>query len=1134
MRRQQLVARVIVATFTALLSTPLFASAAEPDTVRVGIFDYQAFYGTDSENKAYGYGYEYLDTLAKYAGFRYEYVQGSWTECLAWLESGKIDMLDSAQQTKERQQDFLFSQYSTGTSYGELYVRADNTSIAYNEFAAMDGMKVGMLQQNSRNETFLQYAKSNGFAVQTTMFRTAAELSEALQNGTVDAIVSSNLRQGANERAIMRFAPTPFYLMFQKDDVALKAKVDAALENILIDMPDFNAALNDKYYSRQHTVPEFTKEERVFIENAPVIQVTYNETWMPFLTRDAKTGELSGINADILNLLGQKTGLTFSYVHDPVGGAEASVLEGEADFVLGYEPEETGTGKPRLFASDPFLSMSFCLVGGSGAVGTEPIIAVPQNCIGLVDFLDNQFPGSSIVVLTSIADCYNELSAGQVDFVMDNIYSASHVIGNNAEQGLMIAAITPASDHYTLGFSPTVDPTLVRILNKGIAALSEEEKTEIYTAYTVHKETINSITEVLYRYRLPLAVSSVVLVTVLLILVPVVYLRRRKRQRQLWKTAYIDSMTGIGNMNLFEEEMRELLDKNANTRYAVCKFDLQNFKLINEIYGFECGDWVIKLLAKRLKAICVPGLDTCARLSGDDFIILKSYVHPEENAILLDENEQFVSEAVRRQFDCVIQFKVGAYYIENNTESVSSIVEKANYAHSICKSKQNGGKFVYDETVKQSAIEEKKVEARMEEALAQRQFMLYLQPKYHLADESLAGAEALVRWRSEESGQIIFPNSFIPLFERNGFITKLDMYMLERVCELIRSWIDSGKTPTTISINFSRLHLRNPDFTKEICHIVDHHQVPRHYIEIELTESTMFDNEEAMFAVLESLHEEGFTLSMDDFGTGYSSLGLLKNLPVDVIKIDRSFFIDSRFKTRARAVIENVMQMAKRLDIHTVAEGVESQEQIDMLRELGCEIVQGYYYSKPVPESEFRLEGAKKTVSVQPQELRLEPQEIGNLSEGRAEMGETMPVYMHRMFELAMRKALVNMYGEGEMMFAMRSAGKLAGSLYARQYLNMSLPFDDLLLHLAEQMADMKIGKLTVEQLDLETGGGVLTIENDLDCSGSGLCGETLCQYDEGFIAGILKEYTKKSYHVVETDCWGTGAALCRFEIKLR
>lgn len=1107
-------------------------NAKEKKTVRVGIFDYQAFYGKDLEGNPYGYGFEYLDTLSQYGDFDFKYVYGSWKECLNWLDEGKIDMLDSGQKSNGREEKFLFSSYSTGTSYGELYVRADDLSISYGDFKAMDGLTVGMLEENSRNTTFKNYAEKNGFSFQTKMFETAEELSNALQDGAVDAIVSSNLRHGKNERALTRFSPAPFFLMFNSEQEQLQKEIDDTIENILIDYPDFNAQLNEKYFSDDTSFSSFTKEEQRFSQDAAPLKVIFNDGWIPFSYYDNQ--EARGINVDILDLIAQKTGLTFEYVHgDPDRTPSDMVSSGDADLFLGYQKNIQNTGV-TLNATDSFLSVPFALIGKTATIPEDSVFAVPQNNEEMITILTEQFQGASIIVLDSFDACHEAVRNGQADFTMDNIYTATDYITAETGKDLEIPFVFPVRSYYSLGFGDDLDPMLQRILNKGINSITQTEITSVITKYTVKQPLDLSLTSFIGKHRDTLFLSTALFLMLLACIIYFVCKLHKKKQQSLWTTTYIDELTGIGNFDLFQKEARELLDKNSATKYMVCKFDIENFKLLNEIYGFEQGDWIIQTLAKELCCAAVSSQEVCARISGDDFIILKSYIHSEDNLAVLKYHEGQFYKAVGYEFNPLIKLKFGVYYIEDNKESISSIMEKANYAHSICKANPGTAMYIYDETAKQGAIEEKKIEAKMDAALEEGQFILYLQPKYHLSNETLAGAEALVRWKTAETSEIIYPNKFIPLFEKNGFIVKLDMYMLEQSCKLIRSWIDSGKTPTTISINFSRLHLLNPQFTMEICGIVDSYDIPRSYIEIELTESAMFDNEEAMSNVLESLHEEGFTLSMDDFGTGYSSLGLLKNLPVDVIKIDRSFFIDSKFKTRARTVIENVMQMAKRLEIHTVAEGVENQEHIDMLKEMGCEIVQGYYYSRPVPAEEFPIDDAILHKEKVPKELILRADELGDLKVGRPNSGDTVSAFSYRLFQVSLRKVLSDMYGEGEMVSLLRTAGKMAGGMFAREYLNTGLELQDFIIELSNKLAELKIGKLKVEQMDLESGTGIITISDDIDCSGMGDCNQTLCQYDEGFIAGILKEFTQKSYTVLETDCWGNGADLCRFEITIR
>lgn len=1131
---RKLVCLIFAACLFLAMSADAFATEKQT-VIKVGIFDYEKYYGTDAQGNKYGYGYDYLDMLAQYGNFKYEYIYGSWSECLTMLENGTIDMLDSAQKSDERLNKFIFSDYSTGTSYGELFVRADNSDIAYNDFVSMRGISVGMLKDNSRNETFLKFAQENQFTVKTKIYDTEAQLSSALQTAQVDAIVSSNLRKGENERAAARFSPTPFYLMFGRENLQLKSQVDEALEKIQVDNPNYNAQLMAKYYDLDGTAPAFTREEQEMIAKSPVLRAAYVDNWQPFSKYDATFGTAKGINIDVLNLIGKKTGLSFDFIRCGTQQQAADMIaKGEADLLMSVEASDKKLEKLGLTATDCFMSVPLCIVGKDANIKEDAVFIVPESSEEMLWVLEGQFPQSAITVLNTAQECYDAVINNRADYTLDNIYTATNMTSSDYGRDLHIAFVSPVKDYYAIGLKSDADKTLINILNKGIASVSQTEITSVFTNHTVNSKTGHTLSSFFYKYRVIIIIFFVMLLAMLAAVLFVIIRTRKKNKKRIWENIYKDSLTGMGTVKLFEKELREQLDKNKDTKYVLCKMDIENLKIFNDIYGFECGDVVLKLLAKELNTISNPHFDACARIGGDNFIILKSYTKLEDNKRLLHESENRIREAINKEFNYLINLKFGMYYIVDNTESVSSILEKANYAHSVCKASTTANKHMYFDSDREIAVEEKKIESRMEDALEQEQFLLYLQPKFRLSDESLAGAEALVRWAGGENGELLYPNKFIPLFEKNGFITKLDMYMLKSVCELIKGWIDKGQEPTTVSINFSRLHLLNPNFSSEICSMADSYEIPHKYIEVELTESAMFDNESAMFDVLQRLHEEGFTLSMDDFGTGYSSLGLLKNLPVDVIKIDRSFFIDSRFKTRARAVIENVMQMAKRLEIHTVAEGVESQEHIDMLKDMGCDIVQGYFYSKPVPASEFKLNEkghADKEVFMHP---HIEKKDIGNISLGRMDLGETTSVYAYRLFQASMRKTLEDMYGEGEMQFALQNIGKLAGEMFAREMLDVSMPFSDFLLQIGDRLEELKIGIMTVEQVDLENLGAVVKLSNDLDCSGIENCGETLCQYDEGFFAGIMKEYAQRNYAVTETDCWGTGEGFCRFEIKLK
>ena len=240
----------------------------------------------------------------------------------------------------------------------------------------------------------------------------------------------------------------------------------------------------------------------------------------------------------------------------------------------------------------------------------------------------------------------------------------------------------------------------------------------------------------------------------------------------------------------------------------------------------------------------------------------------------------------------------------------------------------------------------------MKSALENHEFVVFYQPKYGLSDNQIAGAEALVRWKHPERG-MISPGEFIPVFERNGFITKLDYYVWEQTCIQLRKWMDEGKNPLPISVNLSRISLYNKDIVNVICNLVDSYRIPRRLFQVELTESAYNTNPKAVQDMMQRLREEGFYILMDDFGSGYSSLNVLKDIVVDVLKMDMKFFAGDDREGRGENIMAAVIRMAKWLNMPVVAEGVERIEQVEFLRSIGCEYVQGYYFAKPMPVEEY-------------------------------------------------------------------------------------------------------------------------------------------------------------------------------------
>lgn len=430
------------------------------------------------------------------------------------------------------------------------------------------------------------------------------------------------------------------------------------------------------------------------------------------------------------------------------------------------------------------------------------------------------------------------------------------------------------------------------------------------------------------------------------------FMTQKKYLAELRRIAFVDSLTGGQNRKRFRLSAAEILASSPEA-HAFVLLDIDKFKVLNDTLGYSCGDMLLVNIAQTFSE-SLGDSESFGRCDSDEFLALLLYTDDAELESRLREILSRVEAWFRAQYSATysLVLSAGVYIVTDPMESINSISDRARHAHKLAKGKDSSAVCFYNDGMRRQILYEKEVENKMHRALTRGEFHLYLQPKFYLDSEKIYGAEALVRW--DVGGEaIVYPDQFISIFEKNGFITKLDMYMLEQACIVLRGWLDAGVTPIPISINFSRMHLKNPNFVFEIAELVKQYAIPPELVEVELTESTMLNNEGALTGILTSLHECGFTLSMDDFGSGYSSLGLLKNLPVDVIKLDKSFLVDCGEQKRAVTVVASIISMAKKLGIKTVAEGVETKEQIDFLRGLGCDLVQGFYYARPMPAKDI-------------------------------------------------------------------------------------------------------------------------------------------------------------------------------------
>ena len=418
-----------------------------------------------------------------------------------------------------------------------------------------------------------------------------------------------------------------------------------------------------------------------------------------------------------------------------------------------------------------------------------------------------------------------------------------------------------------------------------------------------------------------------------------------------------DSLTGLDSYEVFLKKLQKAIDNMGDRRITVIYTDIKHFKYINDTYGYQVGDALLRdfmqeMTGNNSEVLC------CSRVYSDNFVSanyapegvtneqIREFIH----GINVDREVKFREKYLNSR----LQFCTGISIIDKNSRSLDAetVVSNANLARKVAKEMENDCCVLFDYSMMEGIRREVEITSQVPKALANHEFVIYYQPKIETETLELIGAEALVRWQKPD-GSFIYPDQFIPLVERSGQVMDVDYYVYREVFRFLADRIAAGKRVVPISLNVSRIHLNKMGILGYVKDLFDEYRVPSEFVEFELTESIYLDNTEKALELVDGLHKLGTMVSMDDFGSGYSSLNLLSRLPIDIIKLDRVFLKDDTLQESDKIVISCMVDMAKKLRIISLCEGVETPEQSDYLKEVGCQIQQGYYFSRPIPENEF-------------------------------------------------------------------------------------------------------------------------------------------------------------------------------------
>ena len=698
------------------------------------------------------------------------------------------------------------------------------------------------------------------------------------------------------------------------------------------------------------SAPELTQDEVALIEkskNKPV-KVGIIPNIYPMSVTPPEAPRFNGITVNLLESISRKTGLNIEFVRIPVEKMTpiSFLRSGAVEAVA-------GTLKIPRFVNDPELVLSRRLFDATvsfvskkkkalpGVGGKVLTIAIMENFQAGKDYVEARFADYRYMSFKNAEDCFDAVMTGKADFAVINKYIATYHLQKPYYSEIGETQTYSISQESCIA-ARRGSEALISIMNKGLEGVEGKELSNILMDFTVANPYQMTWRDILYRYR----VSMIIVATFSLLFAYV--LLKLMSAMSIKRNMYRDHLTGLLSSFGFEAEVANLMKK-GESRLFIVDYEIVKFKEYNTAYGMDNGDALLCHVAGLIRNN-FSGSDRSARIYADHFVTL---VETDDLSVVINKIKNIGNLIDAPLPDITVTMNYGVYRICERSVPVKTLIDRAISARQSIRGFSDSFYAIYDEEMHHKSLEDAGIIAYMNTAIKNEEFYIVYQPKYDTYTESLRGCEALTRWKRQD-GTIIMPGKFIDLFEKNGQIIKLDFYVLEKVCQFLRRLIDSGIEPVTVSVNFSRINLYDQNFVPRLVSIVDKYELTQSLLEIELTESALITDKKYVLSFINELHDYGFKLALDDFGTGYSSLNSLKDLPIDVLKLDREFIVYDEVKGRGQQIIRTLLQLTESLNIQCVAEGVETKEQLEFLRDCGgCDLVQGYYFSKPLDEKNF-------------------------------------------------------------------------------------------------------------------------------------------------------------------------------------
>lgn len=923
---------------------PVHTLASSKHVIRVG-FPIQDGISYIDENGEYaGYLVDYLNQMVLFTDWEIEYVQAEGdlntqlSTLLKQLETGEIDMMGTLNRSAALEEKFLYPSYSYGSTYTVLAVRDDSSYILEN-FSNWDGITIAYYPgMASRMELFEQYAKIHGFTYETINYESFDAVINAVYTGEADAVLQVDISLPDKLRSIGNFSPTPYYFALSPTREDLLPELNAALEIVSTSYENLQHELYERYFLDSDSF-RASKEELKYIQSLGTLRVLFFTGNAPF--QYIQNNQLKGFSVEYFDDFAKSVGMQYEAVieDDPEEAAEL-IKNDEVDLIACIATDSALSYESGVRLSLPYFHSYAIRTYSKAHDHTQGELL--------------EFDMNTEKTLENILS--NQNCCAWIDGYSLNYYLRKKVVYDDI--------VTDWADTKEFSYAVAVANTLpdtstmVSLLNQFASSISDQDTQARLSTYLLDEIEYTG-TEWLLTNRSAILVASVSVLFIIGIFGFYIYHKKMAyktlaNENKLLHLSIYDELTGAYNRTYFCKLLEQKLAQNKP--WALVAFNIHNFKYINDTYGTHRADQLLCKMKDILEKDMKEGELLC-RPSADCFYLAISQSLP--------THIEYRVNSLQMQLEAMADDLLDGYHLSLYCGAISSITSpdltntQANLnclTVALSHAKQSNGRSVcmYDDSMHQEEQLRQYIEANMYRALEEGEYKVYLQPKLNLRTGKIESAEALVRWQTKERG-LLFPNQFIPLFEQNGFCKHLDLYMLEKCCQILKGWMAAGITPISISVNQTKSLFVSDDYLKTLIDLTEYYQVSPQYIVLEILEGLAFENIAELNDSIAQLHQAGFCVSMDDFGSGYSSLNTLGKLHIDQIKLDRMFLMDLKDDQRRAQyeVMLLIFALAKKLGIETVTEGVETKEDEALIQSMGCDYGQGYYYSKPIPVDDF-------------------------------------------------------------------------------------------------------------------------------------------------------------------------------------